>query len=91
MHKLEPWIKELRQEVYSEMEKDRKARSRLQKRQQKFEDENVSNSKSENMMTYPLQIAYYEPCNLAIFGLVTREIQIHELMNSAGKSKFIHV
>lgn len=36
-------------------------------------------------------MTYYEPANLAIFALVTREIQIHELINAAGKSKFFHV
>lgn len=56
------------------MEKDRQTKSKAKKRIQKFDNENAANSKQENKMTYPLQITFYEPANLAIFALVTREI-----------------
>jgi len=34
---------------------------------------------------------YYQPDNLAIFALVTREIQIHELKLTGVKYKFTHM
>ena len=36
-------------------------------------------------------MAYYEPANLSIFALVTREIQIHELKLTGVKYKFTHI
>ena len=36
-------------------------------------------------------MAYYEPADLSIFALVTREIQVHELKLTGVKHKFTHI
>jgi hypothetical protein len=45
----------------------------------------------EEKATHPLKMEYYEPANLAIFALVTREIQIHELQQVGVRFKFSHI
>ena len=47
-------MRDLKQEVFSKMEKDRQAKFKLKRRNQKFEDDNMANPKSDNKMTYPL-------------------------------------
>ena len=33
--------------------------------------------KTDRKQTYPVFMEYYEPFNIAVFGLVSKEIQIH--------------
>lgn len=40
---------------------------------------------------YPLCMEYYEPYNVGIFGLVTKQVQIHQLSRTGVKRKFTHL
>ena len=40
--------------------------------------------------TYPVCMEYYEPYNIAIFGLVSKEIQIHQLKQTGVRRSFFH-
>ena len=40
---------------------------------------------------YPLCLTYYEPHNAVIFGLITKEVQIHQMSTTGIKQKFIHL
>jgi len=39
----------------------------------------ASSKKFKPKTTYPMCMEYFEPYNVAIFGLVSREIEIHQL------------
>lgn len=86
----EEWARDLKQQVQSEMQRERKNRMKRQEKKQKMQEKDTL-KKIEEKKTYPLQMSYYEPAKLAIFALVTREIQIHELSQTGGKYKFTHV
>jgi hypothetical protein len=62
------------------MNRDRLKRLKKHQKEQLIEImEKNSLRRVEEKKTYPLQMAYYEPKDLSIFALVTREIQIHQL------------
>ena len=39
----------------------------------------AASKKFKGKTTYPMCMEYFEPYNVAIFGLVSREIEIHQL------------
>jgi len=45
----------------------------------------------EHKQTYPMCMGYYEPTNVAVFALVSKEIQLHQLKKTGLKRKFTHV
>lgn len=64
----------------SHMNKERLKRLKKHQKEQMIEImEKKSLRRVEERKTYPLHMAYFEPADLSIFALVTREIQIHEL------------
>lgn len=46
---------------------------------------------SDPQRPYPLCMTYYEPHNCVIFGLITKEVQIHQMSTTGIKQKFIHL
>lgn len=45
----------------------------------------------EYKQTYPMCMGYYEPASVAVFALVSKEIQLHQLKQTGLKRKFQHV
>ena len=56
------------------MVKQRKRRLNQFKKEQMLVQDEKKHRRIEEKKTYPLRMAYYEPADLAIFALVTREI-----------------
>ena len=74
------------------MMRERKNRLRQHNKEQDLQkEEQKAMKRVEEKATHPLRIEYYEPYNLAIFALVTREIQIHELQQVGVRFKFSHI
>jgi len=77
--------------INSKMVQERVKRLKKYEKQQRIEQDEKNLRKIEEKRTYPLRMAYYEPENLSIFALVTREIQIHQLKQTGVKYKFSHL
>lgn len=61
-------------------------------KQQFIEQETHKQRKrKDSKKTYPMCMDYYEPYNIAIFGLVSKEIQIHQLKQTGVKKTFFHI
>ena len=46
--------------------------------------------KEASKQTYPVCMSYFEPHNIAIFGLVSKEVQIHQLKQTGVRRTFFH-
>jgi ribosomal protein L2 len=79
-------------EIRRRMMRDGQNRLRQHNKEQDLEkEEQKAMKRVEEKATHPLRMEYYEPANLAIFALVTREIQIHELKQTGVRFKFTHI
>jgi hypothetical protein len=54
-------------------------------------DDRGKRKAKESKPTYPMCMEYYEPFNIAIFALVSREIQIHQLKQTGVRRTFFHI
>lgn len=77
-------------QLRQDMERERKA-IQVESSKQYNEREKGKVKKNRNKkQTYPVCMEYYEPYNIAIFGLVSKEIQIHQLKQTGVRRSFFH-
>jgi len=55
------------------------------------EEQQTRKKNLESKKTYPMCMEYYEPYNIALFALVSREIQIHQLKQTGVRRTFFPV
>jgi hypothetical protein len=80
-----------RRNVVKEMAKRHKDVSEKLEIQRQQENPNIEGQRAkidDEKKTYPIKMEFYEPENVAIFALVSKEIQIQRIKKTGNNRKF---
>ena len=81
------WQKELKKQIHSDLNKEKKNREREYQKDEDME-RRFQHNKHSDKKSHATFIKFFQPANLAIFALLTKEVQVYQMIWNGMNLKF---